>query len=54
MVASKKLADVAMLVNTTVNGLGMLLNQARPTFNAWFDVMPAIAPELRQAIMATL
>ncbi|MES2945003.1 MAG: shikimate dehydrogenase [Pseudomonadota bacterium] len=40
--------------NPTVNGLGMLLNQARPAFNAWFGVMPEITPELRQAIMATL
>ena len=26
--------------NITVNGLGLLLNQARPAFNAWFGVMP--------------
>ena len=40
--------------NATVNGLGMLLNQARPAFNAWFGVMPEITPELRRAIEATL
>ena len=40
--------------NATVNGLGMLLNQARPAFNAWFGVMPEISPELMQATMATL
>jgi shikimate dehydrogenase len=40
--------------NPTVNGLGMLLNQARPAFHAWFGVMPEITPELRQAIEATL
>ncbi len=40
--------------NATVNGLGMLLNQARPAFNAWFGILPAITPELRQAIEATL
>jgi len=39
--------------NVTVNGLGLLLNQARPAFNAWFGVMPEITPELRQAIAAT-
>ena len=39
--------------NATVNGLGMLLNQARPAFHAWFGVMPEITPELQQAIMAT-
>ena len=40
--------------NPTVNGLGMLLNQARPAFHSWFGVMPEITPELRQAIEATL
>jgi shikimate dehydrogenase len=39
--------------NITINGLGLLLNQARPAFNAWFGVMPEITPELRQAIQAT-
>jgi shikimate dehydrogenase len=39
--------------NPTVNGLGMLLNQARPAFKAWFGVMPEITPSLRQAILAT-
>jgi len=37
----------------TVNGLGMLLNQARPAFNAWFGVMPEITPELMTAVRAT-
>ena len=37
----------------TVNGLGMLLNQARPAFNAWYGVMPEITPELVGAIEAT-
>ena len=40
--------------NPTVNGLGMLLNQARPAFNAWFGVMPEITPALRRALEATL
>ena len=39
--------------NVTVNGLGLLLNQARPAFQAWFGVMPEITPELRAAIQAT-
>jgi shikimate dehydrogenase len=39
--------------NRTVNGLGMLLNQARPAFNAWYGVMPDITPELIRAIEAT-
>ena len=37
----------------TVNGLGLLLNQARPAFNAWFGVMPEITPELIRAVEAT-
>ena len=40
--------------NATVNGLGMLLNQARPAFHAWFGVMPEVTPELRQMVEATL
>ena len=40
--------------NATVNGLGMLLNQARPAFKAWYGVMPEITPELRRAVEATL
>ena len=39
--------------NVAVNGLGLLLNQARPAFNAWFGVMPEITPALRKAIAAT-
>lgn len=39
--------------NGTVNGLGMLLNQARPAFKAWFGILPEITAQLRQAIMAT-
>lgn len=39
--------------NITVNGLGLLLNQARPAFNAWFGVMLEITPALPQAIAAT-
>ena len=40
--------------NLTVNGLGMLLNQARPAFEAWFGVFPDITPELRALVEATL
>lgn len=39
--------------NPTVNGLGMLLNQARPAFHAWFGVMPEVTPDLRSLIEAT-
>ncbi len=40
--------------NPTVDGLGMLLHQARPAFKAWFGVLPEVTPELRQSIEATL
>ena len=40
--------------NTTVNGLGMLLHQARPAFKAWFGVMPEVTGELRKMIEATI
>ena len=40
--------------NPTVNGLGMLLNQARPAFEAWFGVLPEITPALRRMVEATL
>ena len=39
--------------NRTVNGLGMLLHQARPAFHAWFGIMPEVTPELRAMIEAT-
>lgn len=40
--------------NPTVDGLGMLLHQARPAFKAWFGVLPDVTPELRAMIEATL
>jgi shikimate dehydrogenase len=40
--------------NLCVDGLGMLLHQAAPGFEAWFGVKPEIDEGLRQAILATL
>lgn len=37
----------------TVNGLGMLLNQARPAFEAWYGVMPSLSKALSDQIEAT-
>jgi len=48
------LAAARLRGNTTVNGLGMLLHQARPAFHAWFSVMPAVTPELRHIVTQTL
>ncbi|WP_375451099.1 shikimate dehydrogenase [uncultured Devosia sp.] len=38
----------------TVDGLGMLLHQAVPGFEAWFGVRPEVTPALRARIAATL
>jgi shikimate dehydrogenase len=37
-----------------VDGLGMLLHQARPAFAAWFGVMPEVSPALRSLVVADL
>ena len=37
-----------------VDGLGMLLHQARPAFHDWFGPMPKVTPELRKKIEASL
>ncbi|HEY9078596.1 shikimate dehydrogenase [Magnetovibrio sp.] len=38
--------------NPTVDGLGMLLHQARPGFEAWFGRMPEVTEALRQHVLA--
>ncbi len=48
------LAAARLRGNRTVNGLGMLLNQARPAFQAWFGVMPEVTAELSAMIEATI
>jgi shikimate dehydrogenase len=40
--------------NPTVDGLGMLLHQARPAWQAWFALDPEVTPELRVVLEATL
>ncbi|MEX0808829.1 MAG: shikimate dehydrogenase [Dongiaceae bacterium] len=40
--------------NKTVDGLGMLLHQARPGFAAWFGVEPTVTPALRAAVLAAM
>ena len=47
------LAQARMRGHRTVNGLGMLLNQARPAFQSWFGVLPDVTPELRAVVQAT-
>ncbi len=48
------LADARALGLNTVDGLGMLLHQAVPGFEAWFGVRPAVTPALRAKVEATL
>ena len=38
----------------TVDGIGMLLHQARPGFEAWFGVAPEVTPALRRHVLAGL
>lgn len=40
--------------HVAVDGLGMLLHQAVPSFEAWFGVRPDVTAELRALVAATL
>lgn len=48
------LAQAQARGHACVNGLGMLLHQARPAFASWFGVEPQVTPALREAVLATL
>lgn len=50
---TRLLAQARQRGNLTVNGLGMLLNQARPAFKAWFGVDPELTTALRETVIAT-
>ncbi len=39
--------------NRIVDGIGMLLHQARPGFKAWFGPDPQVTPELRAFVLGT-
>lgn len=47
------LAAAAAAGAQTVDGLGMLLHQARPSFEAWYGVDPAVTAELRRHVLAS-
>jgi len=51
---SPLLAAARMRGNLTESGLTMLLYQARPSFEAWFGIMPEITAEQRAAVEATI
>ena len=40
--------------NIAIDGLGMLLHQARPGFEAWFGKQPDVTDELRQVVLRAL
>ena len=40
--------------NSTINGLGMLLNQGRPAWKAWFGIEPEVTAELRAIVEKTI
>lgn len=45
------LANAAARGNRVVDGLGMLLHQARPAFAAWFGIEPEVTPELKLSVL---
>jgi shikimate dehydrogenase len=47
------LAEARRRGHPTVDGLGMLLHQARPAWRAWFGIDPRITPELRATVERT-
>jgi len=48
------LKDAAARGHTTIDGLGMLMHQAVPSFEAFFGVRPNVTPALRQALVKVL
>ena len=48
------LEQAAARGNATVDGLNMLLHQARPGFERWFGVRPEVTAELRAHVLASL
>ena len=40
--------------NRIINGLGMLLNQGRPAWKAWFGIEPEVTAELRAIVEKTI
>jgi shikimate dehydrogenase len=48
------LAEARQRGNRTINGLGMLLNQGRPAWQAWFGIEPEVTAELRAMVEKTI
>ena len=49
---TRLLRDARKNGNRIVTGIGMLLHQARPAFEAWFGMMPDVDAELTQKVLA--
>lgn len=50
-VKTKFLRRAAVRGNITIDGLGMLLHQAKPSFISWFDLDPEITNELLELLI---
>jgi shikimate dehydrogenase len=48
------LKDAAARGHKTIDGLGMLMHQAAPSFEAFFGVRPKVTPALREALVKAL
>ena len=51
---TKLLKDAAARGHQTIDGLGMLMHQAVPSFEAFFGVRPKVTPGLREALVKVL
>jgi len=51
---TKLLKDAAARGHTIIDGLGMLMHQAAPSFEAFFGVRPKVTPALREALITAL
>jgi shikimate dehydrogenase len=51
---TRLLKDAAARGHKTIDGLGMLMHQAVPSFEAFFGIRPQVTPALRQALVKVL
>jgi shikimate dehydrogenase len=48
------LAAAAAAGHRTMDGLGMLMHQAAPAFEAWFGIRPDVTAQLRKLLLEAL
>ncbi|HYJ35460.1 MAG TPA: hypothetical protein VEV64_04845, partial [Rhizomicrobium sp.] len=51
---TKLLKDASARGHKTIDGLGMLMHQAAPSFEAFFGVRPEVTPALRAVLVKVL